>query len=92
ARLVDLYRRRVELCGEDDEDLKHRLLLDAARCYEVGLNDRREAVVLLGQALATKPGDVEVMQRLSGLYEAEKMWPELLDNLRAQVEAQPDPA
>ncbi|MDB5216888.1 MAG: domain protein putative component of TonB system, partial [Myxococcaceae bacterium] len=92
ARLVDLYRRRVELCGEDDEDLKHRLLLDAARCYEVGLNDRREAVVLLGQALATKPGDAEVMQRLSGLYEAEKMWPELLDNLRAQVDAASDPA
>ncbi len=91
ARLVDLYRRRVELCGEDDQELKHRLLLDAARCYEVGLNDRREAVVLLGQALATKPGDAEVMQRLSLLYEAEKMWPELLDNLRAQVEAQPEP-
>ena len=92
ARLVDLYRRRVELCGEADEDLKHRLLLDAARCYEVGLNDRREAVVLLGQALATKPGDAEVMQRLSGLYEAEKMWPELLDNLRAQVEIAADAA
>jgi tetratricopeptide (TPR) repeat protein len=92
ARLVDLYRRRVELCGEDDEELKHRLLLDAARCYEIGLNDRREAVVLLGQALATKPGDAEVMQRLSGLYEAEKMWPELLDNLRAQVDAGADPA
>lgn len=92
ARLVDLYRRRVELCGEGDEDLEHRLLLDSARCYEVGLNDRREAVVLLGQALATKPNDAEVMQRLSGLYEAEKMWPELLDNLRAQVEVQADSA
>lgn len=91
ARLVDLYRRRVELCGEEDGDLKHRLLLDAARCYEVGLNDRREAVLLLGQALATKPGDTEVMQRLSGLYEAEKMWPELLENLGAQVEAETDP-
>lgn len=92
ARLVDLYRRRVELCTEDDVDLKHRLLLDAARCYEVGLNDRREAVVLLGEALATKPGDAEVMQRLSLLYEAEKMWPELLDNLRTQAEAETDPA
>lgn len=91
ARLVDLYRRRVELCGEDDVELKHRLLLDAARCYEVGLNDRREAVVLLGEALATKPGDLEVMQRLSVLYEAEKMWPELLDNLRAQIAAEESP-
>lgn len=91
ARLVDLYRRRVDLCTEDDVDLKHRLLLDAARCYEAGLNDRREAVVLLGEALATKPGDAEVMQRLSLLYEAEKMWPELLDNLRTQADAEPDP-
>jgi tetratricopeptide (TPR) repeat protein len=92
ARLVDLYRRRVELCAEYDEDLKHRLLLDAARCYEVGLQDRREAVVLLGQALATKPNDPEVMKRLSDLYEAEKMWPELLDNLRAEVALTSDPS
>ncbi|MBS2012098.1 MAG: tetratricopeptide repeat protein [Deltaproteobacteria bacterium] len=92
ARLVDLYRRRVELCTEDDVDLKHQLLLDAAKCYEVGLGDRREAVVLLGEALATKPGDAEVMQRLSTLYEAEKMWPELLDNLRAQADAEGDVA
>jgi tetratricopeptide (TPR) repeat protein len=92
ARLVDLYRRRVELCGEDDAELKHRLLLDAARCYETGLNDRREAVLLLGQALATKPNDPEVMGRLADLYEAEKMWPELLDNLRTQAELTVDPA
>jgi tetratricopeptide (TPR) repeat protein len=92
ARLVDLYRRRVELCGDDDGELKHRLLLDAARCYEVGLNDRREAVALLVQSLGTKPGDSEVMQRLSALYEAEKMWPELLDNLRTQAEVETDPA
>jgi len=92
ARLVDLYRRRVELCGEDDVELKHRLLLDAASCYEVGLQDRREAVVLLGQALATKPNDLEVIRRLSDLYEAEKMWPELLDNLRAEADLTTDPA
>jgi len=92
ARLVDLYGRRVELCGDEDEELRHRLLLDAARCYEVGLNDRREAVVLLGEALARRPGDAEILARLAGLYEAEKMWPELLDNLRAQAEREPNGA
>jgi tetratricopeptide (TPR) repeat protein len=92
ARLVDLYRRRVELCAEYDDELKHRLLLDAARCYEVGLQDRREAVALLGQALATKPNDAEVMKHLSDLYEAERMWPELLDNLRAEAAITNDPA
>ena len=92
ARLVDLYRRRIELCGEDDADLKHRLLLDAARCYEVGLQDRREAVILLGQALAARPNDPDVMKRLSDLYEAEKMWPELLENLRAEAALRTEPA
>lgn len=92
ARLVDLYRRRVELCGEDDEELAHRLLLDAARCYEVGLQDRREAVSLLVRALDKKPSDPEVMSHLSQLYEAEKMWPELLGSLRAEADASTDPA
>ena len=89
-RLVDLYRRRVELSSDDDIELKHRLLLDAAKCYEVGLNDRREAVVLLSQALATKPGDTEVMSRLSDLYQAERMWPELLESLRTQASTEGD--
>ena len=86
ARLVDLYRRRVEESSEDESERKHELLLAAARCYEVGLSDRREAIALLGQALETKPGDADVLARLSTLYEAEKMWPDLLDNLKKQLE------
>jgi tetratricopeptide (TPR) repeat protein len=92
ARLVDLYRRRVELCGEDDEGLKFQLYLDAANRYEFGLNDRREAIDLLNQALTVKPGDADVVKRLDQLYTAEKMWPELLDNLRMQVDASTDDA
>jgi len=34
SRLVDLYRRRVDLCGEDDADLKFQLLVEAATRYE----------------------------------------------------------
>ncbi len=82
ARLVDLYRRRIEIAGEEDQDLKYRLLVEAANRYEFGLNDRREAIALLGEALGVRPGDAEVMRRLEELYAAEKMWPELLDNLR----------
>jgi golgin subfamily B member 1 len=92
ARLVDLYRRRVDLCGEDDGTLRRTLLLDAARSYEVGLQDRRAAVSMLDEALAAEPGDAEIMERLALLYEAEGMWPELLDNLRARAEAEADPA
>lgn len=92
ARLVELYRRRIELCGEDDEELRQRLLLDAAKAYEEGLGDRREAVQLLAVALAARPLDKVVLERLAALYQAEKMWPELLDNLRTQASAETDGA
>ncbi|MEO6420657.1 MAG: tetratricopeptide repeat protein, partial [Polyangiaceae bacterium] len=89
-RLVDLYRRRIELCGEDDEGLKYQLLMDAANRYEFGLNDRREAIQLLTEALGVKPADPEVMKRLDVLFTAEKMWPELLENMRHESAAATD--
>lgn len=92
ARLVDLYRRRVELCGEDDQELKYRLLVDAADRYEKGLSDRREAITLLGEALSVKPQDHEVTLRLDALYTSEKMWPELLENLKLQAASASDDA
>lgn len=84
-RLVDLYRRRVELCDEDDKALKFQLLGDAATRYEKDLGDRREAIECLNQALVVRPGDGGVLSRLDALYSQEHMWPELLDNLKSQV-------
>jgi tetratricopeptide (TPR) repeat protein len=90
ARLVDLYRRRVEQCGEDDENLKFQLLVDAANRYENDLSERREAIDSLTQALAVRPGDAEVLRKLDGLYTQERMWPDLLDNLKLQAGAATD--
>ncbi len=90
ARLVDLYRRRVEQCGEDDEGLKFQLLVDAANRYETDLSDRREAIESLTQALAVRPGDAEVLRKLDSLYTQERLWPELLDNLKVQAGAATD--
>jgi golgin subfamily B member 1 len=90
ARLVDLYRRRVELCGEDDEGLRFRLLVDAAGRFEDDLSDRREAIEVLVQALAVRPGDGDVLKRLDVLYSRERLWPELLENLKLRVAAAPD--
>ncbi|HEY8038469.1 MAG TPA: tetratricopeptide repeat protein [Polyangiaceae bacterium] len=92
ARLVDLYRRRVELCGEDDEGLKFQLLVDAAGRFENDLSDRREAIASLVQALTVRPGDGEVLRRLDGLYTLERLWPELLDNLKLQASSAADEA
>ena len=85
ARLVELYRKRIELAGDDETDLKFDLLVAAADRSEKGLEDRREAIALLGEALAVRPGEPAVMGRLDRLYSAESMWPELLENLRLQA-------
>ena len=92
ARLVDLYRRRVELCdeGEDDQALKFRLLVDAATRYETGLEDRREAIASLNEALVVRPLEPDVLKRLDMLYTHERLWPELLENLRQQASVAPD--
>ncbi len=92
TRLVDLYRRRVELCGEDDEGLRFQLLVDAAGRFENDLSDRREAIESLVQALSVRPGDGDVLRRLDGLYTQERLWPELLENLKLQASAAGDDA
>ncbi len=92
TRLVDLYRRRVELATPDEEQRKYELLILAANRYEHGLREPREAIEILNEALAVKPGDGEAMRRLDALYTAERLWPELLENLRLQASAAPDDA
>ncbi len=89
--LVELYERRVELCDEDDEDLKYNLLVAAASAYEKKLDDRPRAIDALARALAVKPGDRSVLSSLDELYKAEQMWPELLENLRLEASTAESP-
>ncbi|MCL2448302.1 MAG: tetratricopeptide repeat protein [Polyangiaceae bacterium] len=89
-RLVELYRHRVELCTDDEQELRFTLLGNAAKHYEQDLGDRREAIECLTQALSLRPGDGDVLRRLDALYTQERLWPELLDNLKYQVERAPD--
>ncbi len=86
-RLVELQRRRVELCSDDESELRFRLLVDASSRYENDFANPREAVECLLQALVVRPKDSEVLERLDALYTRERMWPELLDNLKLQVDA-----
>ena len=90
TRLVDLFRRRVELCGVGDEDLKFQLLFSASSRYVTDLSDHREAIECLVQALRVRDKDPEVLRRLDALYTHERLWPDLLDNLKLQAEAAPD--
>jgi len=92
ARLVELYERRVELSGDDDGELKHGLLVAAAKCYETKLADRPRAIDALVRAREAKPGDAEVLAALDRLYRAEELWSELLENLRTQAGLAQTPA
>ncbi|HVY46847.1 MAG TPA: tetratricopeptide repeat protein, partial [Minicystis sp.] len=68
-------------------DLRYELNVRAAKCFEDALDDRREAIGALNQALEARPGDPEVLRSLERLYRAEGMWDELLDNLKLQAAA-----
>jgi tetratricopeptide (TPR) repeat protein len=91
-RLVELYERRIELAGDAEAELRFDLLVKAADRYETALSNRREAIERLGRALSLRPGDRGVTERLDRLYTEERMWPELLDNLRLQAAAETDEA
>lgn len=86
-RVAELLLRREELCEPDETDLKYDLLLRAADVLQTNLSDRPRAIEVLVQVLTVRPVDPEVLRRLEVLYEAESMWPELLDNLRVQAAA-----
>ncbi len=90
-RLVELLVLRVDLCGDDDNERKYEWLVQAAEVLETGLSDRHRAIEQLVMALQVRPGDSAVFGKLERLYEAEKAWPELLENLRAQAEISTDP-
>jgi tetratricopeptide (TPR) repeat protein len=84
GRLVDLYIARVEGEGADD-DHQFSLLTRAAELLETALSDNGRAIECLVQALAVRPGEVKTTTELNRLYRTEKMWPELLDNLRLEA-------
>jgi tetratricopeptide (TPR) repeat protein len=91
-KLVELYRRRIELTSAEDQDLKFTLLTQAAERLEKHLAEPREAIDCLREATTVRPSDPGVLSSLDRLYRAEQMWPELLDNLRAEVLAAGTPA
>lgn len=86
-RLVELYTQRVDIAGEDESDLRYDLNVRAAKRYEEALENRQEAISVLGAALDARPGDAAVLSMLERLYRAEEMWDDLLENLKLQAGA-----
>jgi tetratricopeptide (TPR) repeat protein len=92
TRAAELYRRRIELCQEDEVGLRFDLLVRASKHFERELSNRPEAIECLVQALLIHPEDVDALQRLGGLYAEERLWADLLDNLKVQTRLAVDDA
>ncbi len=90
-RLIELLIRRVELADPEENDLKFEHLLTAAGLIEVEPGESQRAIDLLASALELRANDLDVMKRLARLYESERQWPELLENLRVQASLESAP-
>jgi golgin subfamily B member 1 len=90
-KLVDLYQRRVDAAGSDD-NLRYDLLMRRAKRAETGLKDSREAISSLQAALSVRAGDADAAKALERLYEQEKMWPELMEAMRLRAAVVEDSA
>lgn len=86
SRLVELYEQRVELNEPDDSESSFELLVKAAEVTESRFQDVSRTIELYNQALGQRADDVEVLTRLDRLYRSQRLWPELLDNLRLRAE------
>jgi tetratricopeptide (TPR) repeat protein len=84
-RLVELFTRRVELAGPEENDLRYDLAVRAAARLQGPLANPRDAIASLGAALEVRPGDRAVLKSLEGLYRSEGLFDDLLENLKEQA-------
>ena len=82
--LADILRRRVDLLTDPVERLDVNLRLGATLAER--LSRAREAIDAYERALEDEPSSLAALVPLSGLYESESMWAELLDSLRRQLD------
>ena len=82
--LADVLRRRADLISDSAERLDVNLRLGGALSEQ--LSRTREAIDAYERALEDDPESLAALVPLASLYEAESMWPELLDSLRRQLE------
>ncbi|HVV87331.1 MAG TPA: tetratricopeptide repeat protein, partial [Kofleriaceae bacterium] len=88
--LAQILERKLELA--DDPSIRRHLRMDLAAVAERDLGDGYEAQNQLQAVLAEDPTDDEALAELDRLYQASRMWPELLDILERRATLADDPA
>lgn len=82
--LVDVLKQRVELCTDEDE--AETLLLRIASLYEEMLADSAQAIRTYRELTERNPDSTQALKALDALFEREKMWSDLADNIDRQLE------
>ncbi|MBK8172572.1 MAG: hypothetical protein IPK60_19850 [Sandaracinaceae bacterium] len=88
--LADVLRRRAELTQEPE--LRAELGMRLGELFEQKLRQGADAIPVFERVLDDKPNDKTAVSALSRLYEAQGMWPELLDNLRLRAGMSENPS
>ena len=88
-QLGDVLQRRLDI--EQDPELRVDLALRLGREYEEHLRRPEEAIDAYRRVLDDAPEHSDAALALARLYERQRMWPELLENLRMQAAVQEDP-
>lgn len=89
-RLAELLEQRIDF-AEPASDERHKLILHAAEVHEKRLESADDAIRMLQIALDERPTDEQVLAALEGLYRAQELYDELLDNLKTQASVATEP-
>lgn len=84
---INVLLRLAEV--QEEPRKKVQTLLDLAHIYQIGAQDRRNAILANRKALELEPTNQTAILRLSDLYEAEQDWQSLADVTAAYVRLLP---
>ncbi|MFK7988880.1 MAG: hypothetical protein AB8I08_22870, partial [Sandaracinaceae bacterium] len=87
--LGEVLQRRVEL--EDDPGLRMDAAMRLGWVNETQLRRPEEAIDAYRRVVDEDPSQVSAIQALARLFEQQRQWPDLLENLRQQAAFEADP-
>ncbi len=82
--LLDVYRKKVEL--SNDPSLREQIYFRMAYLWEEMLQNVDEAIATYKEVLSQDSANLKALKSLDRLYQAQKQWHELADNLTRQLQ------
>jgi len=81
--LIGVFRRRIDLALEPSD--REQLYGQMAAVYEEKLGQPEQAIAAYREVLSSDEASMPALSALDALFTRQKMWPELAENLEAQL-------